>query len=439
MTLFSRIYQASQSFARELIASEISRVSKYFQSTVQVSPLPHDSGELLSALVCPKKSTSNSIDELHSPPGSEATLFLLNGNINHDLDIQATLQSLKTKLARPSRIVLVGFNPYLRWLYLLLSRLGLRTATDPSTFVTRSALRNICSLSGYHLVRERPLCAFPLWIPVLSRLINRAIQIVPGLRWAGLAYVALLRPIIRSTDQPSISIIVPARNEKGNVQAIFERTPALAPVTELIIVEGNSNDGTWEELQLLYPNYASKFPIKLLKQTGRGKSDAVRLALKHARNELMVILDADLSVPPELLSRFYEAYCNGLADFINGNRLVYPIEGQAMRFLNKLGNIFFAKALAWVLDAPIGDSLCGTKMVSMRDIRRFEAWRSEFGDFDPFGDFELLFPAAILGLGIIDIPIRYRDRVYGTTNISRFRHGLMLFRMTLVGLLRIKA
>jgi glycosyltransferase involved in cell wall biosynthesis len=175
-----------------------------------------------------------------------------------------------------------------------------------------------------------------------------------------------------------------------------------------------------------------------LQQTGRGKADAVRLGFQHATGDLLTILDADLTMPPELLPRFIDAYRDGVADFINGSRIVYPMEGEAMRFLNRLGNVFFAKALTWVLDARLGDCLCGTKLVRRDDYARMTAWRADFGDFDPFGDFELLFPAASMGIGIVDVPIRYRARTYGTTNISRFRHGMMLLKMTAVGFFRVK-
>jgi glycosyltransferase involved in cell wall biosynthesis len=175
-----------------------------------------------------------------------------------------------------------------------------------------------------------------------------------------------------------------------------------------------------------------------MQQTGKGKSDAVRLGFSKARNDIVTILDADLTMPPEMLERFYDAYCEGLADFVNGSRLTYPMEGNAMRFLNRLGNIFFAKALSFVLGVRLGDSLCGTKLLTRRDYERMCQWRNDFGDFDPFGDFELLFPAATLGLGIIDVPVRYRDRVYGSTNIRRFYHGWILLKMTWTGFYRIR-
>jgi glycosyltransferase involved in cell wall biosynthesis len=253
--------------------------------------------------------------------------------------------------------------------------------------------------------------------------------------------VFVLRPDLKAEEhrRPSLTVVVPARNERGNIEPLLKRVPDLPGcVLELIFVEGHSQDGTWEEIQRLTPLYAGRFAIKSLQQVGKGKCDAVRVGFAEASGELVTILDADMTMPPELLGRFYDAYCEGIGDFVNGNRLTYPMEGKAMRFLNRLGNLFFAKALSAVLEVPLGDSLCGTKLLSRRDYQRICQWRADFGDFDPFGDFELLFPAASLGLGVVDLPIRYLDRTYGTTNISRFRHGFLLLKMTIIGLLRIR-
>jgi glycosyltransferase involved in cell wall biosynthesis len=262
--------------------------------------------------------------------------------------------------------------------------------------------------------------------------------VIPILRWLGLAAVITLRPLIpEESERPSISVIIPARNERGNIEDAVRRMPDLGAETEIIFVEGHSRDGTWEEIERVAAKYGGQRRLKALRQTGRGKGDAVRLGFAHATGDLLTILDADLTMPPELLGRFYEAYHSGIAEFVNGTRLVYPMEGEAMRFLNHLANVFFAKSLSLVLGVKLGDSLCGTKLLARHDYERMVAWREHFGDFDPFGDFELLFPAAVLGLGVRDIPIRYRARTYGTTNISRFRHGVMLLRMTLLGLFRI--
>ena len=203
-----------------------------------------------------------------------------------------------------------------------------------------------------------------------------------------------------------------------------------------LATKGNNN--SWEEILRVKEFYQNHLTIKALQQSGQGKANAVEEGINAAQFDLIAILDADLTMPPEALPRFYEAYCNGHGDFINGNRLVYPMEGKAMRFLNQLGNIFFAKALSLVLEYPIGDSLCGTKVFLKQDFKRFQNWRKDFGEFDPFGDFNLLFPAVILGLGVVDLPIHYRNRLYGTTNIRRFYHGGMLMKMVFVGLFKVR-
>ena len=235
-----------------------------------------------------------------------------------------------------------------------------------------------------------------------------------------------------------MSVLIPARNEKGNIAVALERLPDLGGPVEVIFVEGHSSDGTWEEIQRVAAAYQGPHKVVAFQQTGKGKADAVRLGFSQAHGELLTILDADLTMPPEMLPRFVAAYRAGKADFVNGSRIVYPMEGDAMRRLNRLGNVFFAKALTWVLGVRLGDSLCGTKLVRRDDYLRMIEWRKDFGDFDPFGDFELLFPAATMGLGIIDVPIRYAARTYGSTQISRFRHGLMLLKMTTVGFFLVK-
>ena len=178
--------------------------------------------------------------------------------------------------------------------------------------------------------------------------------------------------------------------------------------------------------------------LALLRQTGIGKADAVRLGFQHASGDILMILDADLTVPPENLPRFFEALVSGKGEFINGVRLVYPMEEQAMRSLNLLGNKFFSTAFSWLLGQSIKDTLCGTKVLWKKDYEIIAANRSYFGDFDPFGDFDLIFGAAKQNLKIVDLPIRYRERTYGSTNISRWKHGMLLMRMVAFAARRIK-
>lgn len=423
-----------------VIGAEISAATRYYDRVVQIEPLEFDAGLLLDSVDCPQKDAVDSIDALPDLSGerTERTAVLVNGNFNYQFDVQQTLARLHARLTRSSRLVVVAYNPYLQWLYALANWLGLRKAEMPTTFLTRTDVRNLARLAGYEIVRHRPCCHWPFRWLGLGNLINRVVPAIPLLRWLGLVSVVTLRPCKTDGRRPSLSVVIPARDEKGNIEAALQRMPDLgAERLEILFVEGNSSDGTWEEIQRVVAEYGDRFELQAMQQTGKGKGDAVRLAFSRATGELLTILDADLTMPPELLGRFYDAYCEGQADFINGSRLVYPMEGEAMRFLNRLGNGFFAKALSTVLGTRLGDSLCGTKLVAKHDYERMVRWRKDFGDFDPFGDFELLFPAAILALGVIDVPIRYRARTYGSTSISRFRNGWQLLRMTCIGFLRV--
>lgn len=426
-------------YVNAFLAGELSTLTRYYDRLIQWLPRESDSGLLLAAIDAPIKQSVGRDEPLPDLSGEndKRTAVLINGTFNHDFDIQGLLLELKSKLSRTSRVIVVLYNPYLRWMYHLANRLGIRKGELPSTFVTRVDLQNIAKVAGFEIVRQRLAVHCPWKLLGLGDGINRIVPLIPLVRWLSLASIVVLRPLV-SQPRPGISCVIPARNERGNIENALKRFPDLRCETEIIFVEGHSSDGTWEEILRVGTLYRERFRIHVLQQTGAGKADAVRLGFAHATQPLLVILDADLTVPPEMLGRFYEAYCQGHGDFINGSRLVYPTEGAAMRFLNRLGNIFFAKLLSAILDVRIGDSLCGTKLLARHDYERVLAWRRDFGDFDPFGDFELLFPAAVLGLGIVDIPVRYLARTYGETNIQRFRHGLLLLKMTWVGLIRIK-
>ena len=436
-------HQKFNHYIRQLIAAEINRFARYYKEVIQLEPLPHDGGGLLEIIdnqhihilqkrvLLEDKSVNTSSDRL----------ILLNGNLNYSADIHGLLEDLKTKLSRSDRVVAVIFNPYVRWLYRIADLLGIRGAAQPVTFVTRTGLLNLTRATGYDVVRIRNSSYIPFRIFGLGDLINKIMPMIPLIRWLAFSSVVVFRPIIVSAKKPSLSIVVPARNEAGNIENALKRLPAMSGVdVEVLLVEGNSTDNTWEEIQrvVTLEEYAG-FSPKAMQQSGKGKKDATMTGFDAAQKDLVAVLDADLTMPPEMIPRFYQAYCDGHADMINGNRLMYPMENEAMRFLNRLGNIFFAKSLSHTLNLPIGDSLCGTKLFSRNDHHRMLAWLKDFGEFDPFGDFQMLFPAAELCLGSVDIPIRYGARTYGATNIHRFRDGLKLLKMTFQGLIKIRA
>jgi glycosyltransferase involved in cell wall biosynthesis len=279
---------------------------------------------------------------------------------------------------------------------------------------------------------------WPVWTPLVADFCNRVLARVWPFTHLALSNFIVARPKPQArASEPTVSVIVPARNESGNIRAIFSRTPNIGAWTELVFVEGHSKDDTHAAIEGAIAEHPHQ-RCQLLKQTGAGKGDAVREGFQKARGDVLMILDADLTVPPEDLPRFYAALCSGKGEFINGVRLVYPMEKQAMRFVNLLGNKFFTLAFSWLLDQSVKDTLCGTKVLWRSDYELIAANRAYFGDFDPFGDFDLLFGAAKLSLKISDLPVRYRERTYGSTNIQRWTHGWLLLKMIVFAARRLK-
>jgi SAM-dependent methyltransferase len=356
------------------------------------------------------------------------------------LDVQGLLLGLKRRLAADGRIYLTAFN-YLWELPTRMAELGgLKRGAPTANWLSDSDFRNLFDITGLEVVRFEDRMLMPLDVPIASDAVNKYLARVPGMQHLSLYRVYVLRD--RGTPAParraSVTVVVPARNEAGNIQAAIDRTPVMGKGTELIFVEGNSKDDTWETIQGAMRRYDGPMKIRAFQQTGKGKGDAVRLGFAHATGDLLMILDADLTVPPEDLPAFYDVLVRGQADYVQGTRLVYPMEAGAMRFFNKLGNIAFSQLFTYLLQQPIKDTLCGTKCLWRKDYERIAAGRSYFGDFDPFGDFDLIFGAARLGLKISEIPVRYRDRSYGETNISRWKHGVLLLRMSAIAARKIK-
>jgi glycosyltransferase involved in cell wall biosynthesis len=289
--------------------------------------------------------------------------------------------------------------------------------------------------------RQTKKIIFPRYLPLISWFLNRYVVNLPLFNFFGLVTFLVARSIrtpFKKAEDITVSVVIPTRNEKGNIEALVQRTPKMGKATEIIFVEGNSTDDTWDEIQRVCKLYQDKAPLKWIQQEGKGKGDAVRKGYSIATGDVLMILDADMTVPPEDLPKFFEAIASGKGEYINGTRLVYPMEKEAMRTLNLLGNKFFSIAFSWLLGQRLKDTLCGTKVMTRENYLKLAANRSYFGDFDPFGDFDLIFGAAKLNLKFIEVPIRYRARTYGETNISRFKHGWLLLKMTFFALNKIK-
>ena len=433
-------HQRFNQYITRLIASEVNRFSKYYESAMHLLPLENDNGSFFEEIKCDEKKVLDDLSGLQPDEDTVRRVLILNGNFNHGDDIQNLLTQLFEKVGRGDRVITILCNPYFRWIYRIAKVLRMRKPDDRVTFVTNADLKNLSKLCNFEIVRMRNVGYIPYAWGGVGDFINKLMPAIPLLRWLSFASVVVMRPIKQFDSKPSISIVIPARNESGNIENGLKRLPKMDGVdVEVIFVEGNSTDDTWEEIQRVVALKEYKhFHCIALQQPGKGKKDATMTGFDAATKDIVTVLDADLTMPPESLPRFYEAYRSGQADMVNGTRLMYPMEDEAMRFLNRLGNLFFAKALSHVLDMSIGDSLCGTKLFSRRDHIRYLRWLEDFGDFDPFGDFQMLFPSAELCLGAVDVPVVYKARTYGSTNINRFRDGAILLKMTWQGFAKIK-
>lgn len=367
-------------------------------------------------------------------------VIILSDLVNDLWDVQTVLEQLAPLATSRTRIIINTYSRLWEQPLSVAERLRLCNPTLFQNWLTVEDIANLLNLAGCEVIRHWPEMLWPLPTPLLSDLFNRWMVKLWPFGIFALTNFIIARPRPRpapAAGQAVVSVIVPARNEAGNIAQIFTRTPEMGQGTELIFVEGHSKDNTFETIQkhiALHPERR----CRVYRQTGVGKGDAVRLGFARARGEILMILDADLTVSPEDLPRFYNVLGSGTGEVVNGVRLVYPMERQAMRFFNLVGNKFFSLAFSWLLGQPIKDTLCGTKVLWKSDYQLIAANRSYFGDFDPFGDFDLLFGAAKLNLKIVDLPIRYRERTYGTTNIQRWRHGWLLFRMVVFALRHIK-
>lgn len=367
-------------------------------------------------------------------------VIILSDLVNDLWDVQAAFdQIIRVSTAR-TRIIL---NLYSRMWELPLKiahLLNLATPLLPQNWLTVEDVSGLLELSDVDIIRHCPEILWPLETPFISRLFNKYLAKLWPFRYFALTNIMIARPRIHSnqhSEKPLVSVIIPARNEAGHIPEIFERVPEMGCGTELIFVEGNSQDDTYNVIDAEIKNHPNR-RCKLFRQTGVGKGDAVRLGFEKADGDILMILDSDITVPPEDLTRFYDALVSGKCEFANGVRLVYPMEKQAMRYLNLIGNKFFSLAFSWLLGQSIKDTLCGTKVLWKKDYEVIAKNRKYFGDFDPFGDFDLIFGAARLNFKIMDIPIRYHERKYGSTNISRWKHGWLLLRMVKFALRKIK-
>jgi SAM-dependent methyltransferase len=354
-------------------------------------------------------------------------------------DIDNTLRLLHGLCGPATRLIISYYShlwePVLKFGELL----GLRSRQPPINFISTADFLNLMDLADLEVIshEQRQLLPFR-WLGI-GTFINRYIAPLPGIRQLCLRTYLVGRPVLKLDRKLSASILIPCRNEKGNIENAILRMPRFGIHQEILFVEGNSKDGTFEECERVRDTYRNSWDIKVLKQDGNGKGDAVRKGFAAATGDVLMILDADLTMPPEALPKFHAIIETGKAEFVNGTRLVYPMEQEAMRPLNFIANRCFAYLFSYLVNTRMTDTLCGTKVLLRKDYEILARERKYFGDFDPFGDFDLIFGAAKQNLKIIETPIHYKARTFGETQISRFRDGWLLLKMVWFAYRKLKA
>ncbi len=365
--------------------------------------------------------------------------IVVSGLLGELEDIQKFFDNLKPLCHPRTRMIVDYYSELWQPLWDVAGALKLKMPQRLQNWLRMEDVSNLLYLSGFEVIIQKYRHLLPLPIPLLAPLCNRVLANLPGIQRLCFTGLIVARPSPTAPlPNPSCTIVVPCRNERGNIAGVFERTPKLGSKTELIFVDGNSSDGTLEEIEKQSRAHPGWEIQSFSQGRGVGKGDAVRQAFARAKGDVLMILDADLTMPPEDLPKFFNGLVAGRGEMMNGSRLVYPMEKQAMRFLNLIANWFFGQAFSWLLEQKLRDTLCGTKVLLRTDYEKIAKNRAYFGDFDPFGDFDLLFGASKLHFKIVDVPVRYKERVYGETNIKRFRHGWQLLKMCFVALFKLK-
>jgi SAM-dependent methyltransferase len=371
--------------------------------------------------------------------GETFDFILVHDTIGSLDDCQKFFAQLHPLCTRSTRLVVGYFShlwqPVVKFAELTRQRIRypLQNALAPADVAA------LARLADFDPVKSEQRVLLPVSLLGIGRFVNRFISVLPGFRFFALRHYTVCRSLPQAHEVlRSATIVIPARNERGNIEPAVRRISSFCDDIEIIFVEGHSKDGTYEEIERVKAAFPEK-DIKAMRQPGKGKADAVFAAYDIARGDVLMILDADLTMPPEQLPKFWDAISSGKGEFINGSRLVYPLEDDAMRFLNLIANKTFSYLFSWLLNQRYTDTLCGTKVMRRSDYYLLKNGKAYFGDFDPFGDFDLIFGASKLNLKTVDLPIRYAARTYGETQISRFRHGVMLLKMVVFAFFKIKA
>jgi len=346
--------------------------------------------------------------------------YIILSHIFDTADLLAVLDRLRACCHPGTRLIVYSYNHLWEPVLKLASRFGLRAPFIEASWLSESDIGGFLGLAGFEVLRTHRRLLFPKWLPIVSSFLNDIVAFLPGFRRLSMVQVIVARPkpTAQAEDDISVSVIIPCRNESGNVLPAIERIPEMGRHTEIVFCDDKSTDDTRTEIAAAMRMHPHR-DIRLVDGPGICKAENVWTGFRAARGDILMILDGDLAVMPEELPYFFRALVSGAGEFINGSRLVYPVPQQAMKFSNKVGNKLFGSLFSYLLDQRVKDTLCGTKALWRKDWLRIERNLGHWGIKDRWGDYELLFGASKLHLRICDLPVHYQERVYGISKMTR--------------------
>ncbi len=367
--------------------------------------------------------------------------YILMVNVLGDIvDVKKFFHNIKSMVTAETRLVIIYYNYLWQPIVKLAERLNLKVVQPTQNWLSLNDINNLLYLAGYEVVKQYYSLLFPKYIPILSNFLNKILARIPGIQKLCFVQVVVAKEIVNRDkyNKHSVSVIIPCKNERGNIEDAVNRMPEMGNHMEIIFCDDKSTDGTPEEVLKIKEKYPEK-DIKLVYGPGVCKSRNVWTGFDAANGDILMILDGDLTIIPEELPYFFDAIVEGKGEFINGSRLIYSMEKNAMPTFNILGNKLFSLIFSYLLGQKIKDTLCGTKVLWRRDYLKLKKYISEWGAEDRWGDYDLLFGATKLNLKIIDMPVHYFDRRYGMTKMTKvFTHGLIMLRMCWAALWRLK-
>ena len=372
-------------------------------------------------------------------PGEKFDYILFN-DIGDTVDVLQAFRNLRPLCQRHTRLLIITYNHLWEPLVTFAEWTGMKVPRTEQNWLSIADVRNLLRLAGFEALETHRIVLLPKYIPLLSGFLNRFCARLPFLNKLCMTQVVVARmlPPPVSPGELSVSVVIPCKNEKGNIEEAVRRIPGLAGKTEIIFCDDQSTDGTAEEVLRVQAAYPDK-NIRLERGPGICKSRNVWTGFNAATGDILMILDADLTTIPEELPYFIDVIASGQAEFVNGSRLVYPVPKGAMNEANMLGNKFFSVAFTYLLGQRVKDTLCGTKVLWRTDWERIKPFLGTWGIEDRWGDYELLFGAAKLNLKILDLPVHYQERIYGSTKMTKvFRNGLIMLKMCWHGFLKLK-